>query len=588
MWDSLEAARSNGDAFRADLEQQDGFSMTKWFDKVSGPVKGVCLVVALAGGLTGCNTMQFAGNYTNLQQEARMIDSMAATEMAGFIQERGVEAPDAATPKVTVNDFAKAVEQAQKYPFDGPVQIENPFVEGQYFKVFNGKNLSDHVELAIEQGASALNWTASAGGSTYLVNPDHPNATTRFGMDSFHDHDHSSAIVYGDHFFHNWDPGSRTAENASFVVYHELAHGHVTQEAARFGMSESFIDAMDNANINTFNETHADVTASIMVYKHSDLEPSTFLDRLDNLRAYSDKSMIDKANGDGTSDHWYRPQQSIEVLNEIVKQDPEFLKSLPDSHVPIFAYEVVKEAGFDHNTASVLMNKYADIGNDVRPSADQDALFLQDVRASYDDAQLKAQGERLEAIWGQMQTNAYIDFYKDGLNKVLTDRVNEIPEQHLESLGDKLGDAGKTYSGVSDLIERHIDIVQSDADPRLIKHQLKEIARDLQDLSKQYPSNDNLKAERSDLIQSMQERITELGEHQMEKDMYSKLAHGQSPDTNPAEIANQMIRSYTINGIDITPKQPFAEIDTSQAKISFNQKLQQYMDRDHQGHNHDR
>ena len=192
------------------------------------------------------------------------------------------------------------------------------------------------------------------------------------------------------------------------------------------------------------------------------------------------------------------------------------------------------------------------------------------------------------APWGLTSSRrAYIDFYKDGLNKILTDRVNEIPEQHLESLGDKLGDAGQAYSGVSDLIEKHIDIAQSDADPRLIKHQLNEIARDLQDLSKKYPSNDNLKAERSDLIQSMQERITELGERQMETDMYSKLAHGQSPDTTPAEIANQMIRSYTINGIDITSQQPFAGMDTEDAKVNFQMKMQAQMDHDHRSPSYD-
>lgn len=587
MWDKLESAQREGEGFRSELDKRDGFSMTKWFDKVDGPVKSICLVVALAGGLTGCNTMQFAGNYTNLQQEARMIDSMAVSEMAEFTQERGIEAADNTLPKVTVADFAQGIEEAHGFPYEGPVQLENPYVEGQFFKVFNGNSVGDHVKVALDQGVSALNWKTSAGGGTYLLNPDHPNPTTKFGMDSFHDPDHASTIVVGDNVFHNWDPGATSAENASFMLYHELAHGHVTQEVSRFGFSESFVDALSNTNINTVNETHADVTASIMVYKHLDLDANTFLERLDNLRAYSDKNMLDMANGDGTSDHWYRAQESIKVLNEMVDKDADFLKNLPDSHVPIVAYEVVKHAGFDHNLSDVLIANYSDLGEQARPSADHDAHFLSDVASSYDDPQLNAQAERLNAVWGQTQANGYLDFYQDALNKVLSDRVNEIPGQHLDALGEKFEQAGGDYTSVADLVDKHIEIAQSDSDPRLIKHQLKALAGDLKDLASDLPNANDLKMERSDLIASMMERVSELGQAQEANDPYTKLAHGQSPDSTPNDIATNIMKGYTVNGIDITPQQPFADIDTSEAKISFNAKIQQLMEHDHRSPSHD-
>lgn len=548
MWGHLETAKNAGNQFKSKLDRKKN-PLAHWFENVRGTATGACLALALASGLTGCNTVQYAANYDQLQSEARLIGSMSIEDMDQFIQKRGVEQPNDVMPKVTVAEFSQKLSDAREFPYDTPVQIENPFVEGQYFQVLNGSKLGDHLKLIMDQGLNVSEWVASAGGNSYVVNPDMPITRMASGMNSFHDTDRSSTIVIGDSVSHDWDAGRATPENAAFILNHEMAHAHTTQEWASLGFSDSLGDALYNPNLPTFNESHADITAAITTNKHSDLSPESFLERLDNLEAFSNLKAINKANGDGTTDHLYRPQKAIEVLREITKADPDFLKNLPDSQIPIFAYVLVQESGYYHNMSEVLMSKYSDL-EESRPSAISDAQFIKDVSVSYDDPQLNKDGDRLAQIWNEIQANRSVHFYKNALNDVVNDQSNPIPVQNLKSLEGGFESLGGDFKDLSRLIESHIKIAESDGDPRLIQHQLSALSSDVFKVADQMPSVEELKQERLDLVSSMKDRISEMGNDQLLSDPYGPLAKGKSAGISLPDLAEAMINKAQPTSFD--------------------------------------
>jgi len=546
MWDFLEKANSCGRDFRSKLNKEEGFSVTKWFGSISGPAKGACLLLALSGGLTGCNTVQFAGSYTDLQKEAKMINSMAIEEMAEFAKDRGVENLEAKGGLVSFDDLANdLVENDGTYPYEDPVLISNPFVEGQKFKVMNGGSISHQFDLMMDQGIRPANWVASLSGLTFVVNPDHPNPSTKLGMNSFHEPDRSLSIVLGENASrYDWLPDQSNLENASFVLFHEMAHGHLVEELVMYDdhNSDSFSDFAD-FHKHAFNEVHANVTASIMNYQKFELSPQEFQERLSNLKAYADHDMLAEANGDGTSSYYYRTQKSIEVLGKIVEQDKDFLKDIPADQVPVLSYELVKNAGFYHNMSELLIEKYSDL-RDQNPSLNMDKQFLNDVAESYDDQQLESKSLELLSLWGKAEASQFAKNYKDGISKVANSPSPNISTDSLRGFVDKSELSGKAHDTFIGMINNHIEIIQSKGESENFGVVLERMSKDASDMYQKLPSREELRIERSRIIDDIEERITHLGKMQLNDDHQSHLATGQSPESTPLQIGSSLMENY--------------------------------------------
>lgn len=217
--------------------------------------------------------------------EAQALDSLPRDQLMTQIAARPHTHRFDELPTITVEALARGIADhpEKRPPLETAKTIESPFTPGKRVRVSINSDWSANFDMGIKDG---LGWS-------YLINTprmDAPHAINANNniqgkIDSFQDPALPSYIVLPEKMLHTtWGFGTKATpeERHAFVIYHELAHLHLTQEMALHGNSvthNSLVDA-HRKTYRIFNEAHSDVSASIATLKAFELSPEAFAERV--------------------------------------------------------------------------------------------------------------------------------------------------------------------------------------------------------------------------------------------------------------------------------------------------------------------
>lgn len=555
LFNRLKDAQKEGKKFEKSLPGH--YTLTHGFKKLSGMTRYVCLSLVLAGGLTGCNSMQHMANFENLKQEAEVIESLSTQAIDDHINKRGSEQPDQSIEIVDFDEFVKQYEEKRAFPYNHPVRIENPFVAGQYFEVIDGSSLSSHLRLIATHGPNALHISDSINGQTYIVDPTGRIPSLESGISSLYDQDKNSTIVLGDILKNNSTfKFNSISEQISYILHHEFIHGHTMQDVSEFTNANSIFEMTFSHEAASFNEAHSDVAAMAMRYKSLDLEPQEFVEEIVDLTSDFNRFYLEKSNGDGTSKHIHRADKGFQVLAEIVRKDADFIKNIPDSQIPMFAYDVVKSAGLYHNASDLIIDKHMlgdskvneqlnrfHVNKNGRLDASLDEWLINDIERAYDDYEIRELTSSLRDVHKKEKLGSQIDSYIETLTDIVNETEDPIETRYLVAYQNKMKAEGLTNEDFYSTLKSHIEISHGSYEFEDLRGRLLSLRQDLQNIRETIPSYESLVVESEQIKENIEVKLKELGEALEQQDPKSALYKGVLYDKSYSEMANIIINT---------------------------------------------
>lgn len=556
----LKAAASAGVDVREALSQTSKFAFTKWFDCLQSGVKPAILAIAVASGTTGCATMtnnaqtNQASVYESMVAEAASLKELPRNELMERIADRPQSSRFDSLPTITVKELAESTANnaERRPPLESAKAIDSPFTPGKRVRVSLNSDWGANFDMGIKDG---LGWS-------YLISTpgiDNPHAinaniNTQGKVASFQDPSLPSYIILPEKMLHTtWGFGTKASfkERYGFVIFHELAHLHLTQELALHGddvIHDSLADA-HHKSYKMFNEAHADVTAGIATFKAYNLSTEDFLARVKSLIQMQNhvirESGLNGSPETNTGLSMYRASRAFEVLAEIAERDPQFLKSLTYEAMPVVAYDIVKKAGYYHNAAELILAEQSEKWPEI--SASPDAIRDLKLRQLI-ESHLPMTPELTQALDDLTNTSKHrlLRSELESFNSTLTSaRIFPdmgIPERSVERL---LATADYEIYPRADLAEwvnEHTSNVRSSADPRTLGENLNRLQQKIEDELANLPDDTEVMQQRAKAMLDLEHALAKLSRDAMTKDASSVIAQGSGE--GPEMIASDILSTY--------------------------------------------
>lgn len=356
LWDSLDQAEACGDTFREQLDQTESFPKTRWFDRLPHIAKPLALAALVSGGATGCSSIDIAANHSSLQQQAIAIDAAPVTEQAELAEIRARDhqpEPGFTEPVYTVAELADILASGPGALPD-TVRLENPYVDGELIPVIDNRAAGSSIDLFKHAGITALIQQSinSADHSAYAANPNLINSL-RFsaGMTDLRESTGTTAILLNN-FAGTVDEEHLSASNkVAMVLYHELAHAHMSQEMLQFLVTDNALDITMNGDWRIALESHASIMELVMIQRQEDMDTGQFQKVAEHLRQDRNKHLYQDENFP------YRPQKAIDALVHINAEHGQWLQSIPDSHVPFMVTDLLRATGYYQSPAEAMLEE---------------------------------------------------------------------------------------------------------------------------------------------------------------------------------------------------------------------------------------
>jgi hypothetical protein len=571
IWDSLDAAEKTGEEFRDKLSQQNGFRFTKWFDGISRYVKPAVLAIAVASGAAGCASMnqQALGHehdpYKAMVAEAHDLDSMPRGELRDVIEGRTHTTLFNDLEKTTVPELAEKIagEPGLAVNLGGEVALKNPFVPGQLIQVSENDDWSANMTIAFSGGYGVVH----ALQTPFNEVPHALNANYLKGaVSSFHEPSRPSFIVLPDRMHVKW-PSMMTskAESVAFTLFHEAAHPHTTQEMALHldqGGDKNKIDAHFNT-YKIFNENHADTTAAISIFKEYDLTAGNFIRKLEDLKAFHDMTTEESGMHGAPNENFklgkYRSQKALDVLIEISEREPEFLKSLDFEQIPLLAYDVVRQAGYHHNAAEIILEKRLEGIDAVLAERDlhEEESFIKALERTFPDNEVIAGGvSELRQVQADMITRNAVEAYTSSLAADIMFKDMELPERTLNPAINATKMFPVEGYDVPALIESHIEEILKRTEPEQFFEHLEGLKVKMDEVLQVMPDRETIQDSRIEALADIRQELIDLNLEAKAADKSSVVANGSGGDA--ASIADDVMQKYGIDTAEVTDRNTVA------------------------------
>jgi len=339
-----------------------------------------------------------------------------------------------------------------------------------------------------------------------------------------------------------WTHGGNLEQDIAFTMYHEAAHTHMIQTLSKYDLS---IDA-DEAGLSNespyFVEAHADVTAAIATGKAYELSANEITEILEGEIAYTDQIMLGAMPG---SDN-YRSQQGYEVLVDMLADNPDLLSSIDEREIPLLAYDIVKQAGFDHSKAEVVLSSV--VGE--LPEAAQADGYSQD-RAALDQVNrafpgndiLQEKTSALNTIWGEYNGARALGHLADNIEETLGyDLVADRQKTNMMATADQLADVHPDRD-LATTIDAHVESVRN-GDVSFAQG-MAGLAGDLREAVNQAPTLSDVNAERTEVLADISDELTYQYKQGLLDDPLSHQSIGTGGDAS--SIAAELMDKYNLH-----------------------------------------
>jgi hypothetical protein len=578
MWDNLDAAEQSGELFRDRLSQTEGFNFTKWFDGVSRYVKPAVLAVAVASGATGCANMaqQALGKqhtpYQSMVAEAQELDAMPKSELRNIIEGRTHTNLFDHLERKTITELASQISQSPGMAVNlgGELALENPFVPGQLIQVSENDDWSANMTIAFEGGFGLAN----AIQTPFYESPHALNGNNNEGaVSSFTDPSKPSFIVLPDKMSVKWPSMMQDKEESvAFTLFHEAAHPHTLQEVA-LHLDQGDDTNKIKAHHNTYkilNENHADVTAAVAVFKEYDLTPEDFIRKLNDLKGYFD--MTTEASGMNGSPNenfgpgMYRSQKAIDVLIEITERDPEFLKSMEYEEIPLLAFDVVRQAGYHHNAAELILDKRMESISAELANRDQskENAFVGTLERTFPENKNLAQSiNDLRQAQSDLVSRVTVEAYTSNLAANIMFKDQDLPHRSINEAMAATKKNPVDGFDVPTLIESHVAEVLKRTEPEKLFEHLESLQTKLSRVLQVMPDRETIQEARLDALADIRQELIELNLDARAADKSSVVATGSAEGDE--SIADKMIQKYGIDTSELPDRLELASQHSSPA-----------------------
>jgi hypothetical protein len=563
IWDDLDSAQVNAESFRDELHQKDGFALTKWFDGISRYVKPAVLAIAVASGATGCSNLSVQAMdhqqtpYTQMVKQAQSLDSMPRVEVRELIESREHPAIFNELERTTVTDLAAEIasQPGLQVPLDNERALENPFVPGQLIQVARNNDVSANFTMAMN-GFGLINaFRTPFNDSPHAWNSNN----TEDAVSSFSEPNNPAFIVLPERMQIKWPsaPGHRE-EAVAFTLFHEAAHPHMLQEVV-LHLNEGEDSNKIDAHLNTYkilNENHADITAAIAVFQTYPQSAEQFADKLRDFKAFHDMTTLGAGMSGAPNENFgygmYRSQDSIDVLIEIIEKDPEFLQSLEFEEIPLLAYDVVRQAGYTHNAAELLLERRSgSIGVEMAESVYADrSLFAGMLTETFPENTILSEAlDDLEVADRDLKALEAVEAYTSNLSASIMFEDMEIPEREIWNAMKYTDEHTVEGFDLPTLIESHVAIALTETNPDAFFSALRGLREDIRKAADLMPDRQDIKAAQDQALSVIRAELQELSAEAKASDPSSVVAQG-SGDSS-AEIAERLMKQYGIDASDL-------------------------------------
>lgn len=541
-------AATTGDQFRETLRGTESFGRTKWFDTLRGAAKPAVLALAMAAGATGCSTMsnQALGSldsmdgqspYTSMVQEAAELNSLPRQELAERIKDRQPSASLAHLEQVDVTDIAAQLADRNGYTTEllaDPKALVNPFQPHKPVQLSQNKDWSTTFDIATGGFGMGYLMRGPGAGSPFALNGNHVEGAVA----SFDDPTEQSHIVVPERVTGSQWSNDRfgvSERDVAFTLYHELAHTTFHQEMMLYGGADPANTSVGEAYAETYKiqvESHANIAASMAIYKAYDMSPESFQEVLDTLKGRDDLNVLNGgmsgAPGESNGLSKYRSSKAVDVLSELVERDPDFLKNLSYEAMPLMAQDIVGKAGYFHNAAELIAETSAVYGPWGFDALDEreDSLLVEDVKRYLpDDSPASTSADHLVNIW---KTHKAIEAIKDVNSALLAHAMLGSGGPDNRELAASVKTAGQLQGtpDLKSLIQDQMAEIKASQGAGLSDTQARSIHFNLAKIIEQLPSEGELSLQREATVEVLQEHLAHMSDRAKQADSSSVVAAG--------------------------------------------------------------
>ena len=561
MWDYLEKAAERAVAFKQKLSESDGFGLSQGFGKLSQHAKPISLAVIMAAGASGCSTVNLVGNHGELRTQAEQLERMAPELLVEHASQRRADNPDY-MDSMGVREIAQAITQNGGVANLGKgVAVDNPFMPGQSVEMINANDVNGHVQMAAKNGVSISAITAAATGQgSFTYNPNVPSSdiTTKGGRSNLNEQAARSYIFLDSSMRagEQWTYGKKPEQDVAFNLYNELARTHITHEMAAY-LNQSPMDTLRQKQ-EEFVEAQAHVVGTLMTAVEYDLSADELKTMINSERNIATQKMVLGEVLDSPIHEYLdlkigdreiaRPQNAYIALSSMLDKHPDLLDTLEGPEVPIMAYDLVRQAGYPHNNAEVILeNVLPGVPHVTEPTGRHyDELLGRYLKEAFPDSTTFGHNVlAMNTAWDQYQSAERIQAVATGIEENIAGADTRGEAYQLIQRADYAADnRGRTVETLEEAIEARRAQIQTGRET--VEDALQGLVGDMRHIADQMPDLADVDDVRQSALANIRDELVHQHQATMDSSNDSSAYFAQGSGRSPNEVAGYLLDRYGV------------------------------------------